>query len=618
MLDYIRDVVICPMFEKEDRARIADLLNLLLLMMLTILIIILIFQLVVYRAPTEFGQWFTLLGNGMLALISIGLLFLLRRGYVMRVGGVLSLALWLFITSWIYSSGHLYDLSVTVYFLVVAVAGLTLGGNAAFISGFASVLAIVVAYYLQSRGIIPPPYLTPHPFNLVVTVSVLSVVTLLLRFAVHSTAIAFARARRDERVLLERNRELQTIRDTLEARTVELQVSNQALQQEVATRLRVEQQLHRYQENLEALVQERTYELNLATEQAEQARIIAETANRAKSSFMATVSHEFRTPLTAILGFSRLMLQEPNIKGGQRENLEIICRSGESLLTLVNDVLDLSRIDAGQGQLDEKEIDLYCLLAELGDKFKLRSESKGLKWVFDLAPNLPRYVVADGVKLRRVLINLLDNAVKFTERGSVRLRATKHAVLTPETQDDFVTNLVFEVEDTGPGITFEKQCYLFEPFSHTVVGRHVQGGKGLGLPISRKFVQDMGGDIVVESEPGQGTRLRFDVPVRSIERVNDEGPASIQELAPPEKLAHLEPGYAKASEVKKLPCTVRRPLNLPKPWVCEMLQAAASADFELILSLAERIREQHIDLADEIRALVYRFDYAAIQTLIEP
>ncbi len=623
MFDWIRDIVICTMFEEEDRLRIADLLNLLLLIMLAVLIIVLAFQLLVYRAPTEFGQWFTLLSSGILALLIVGLLVLLRRGYVMRVGGLLSLALWVLTTAWIYSSGHLYDLSVTIYFLVVAIAGLTLGGNAALISGFISVVAIVGAYYLQGRALILPPDLSPHPFNLVVTVSVLTVVTLLLRFAVHNTSMALARARRDERVLLERNHELQAIRDALETRTAELQDSNQALQQEIATRIHVEQKLHRYQENLEDLVRERTYELNLATERADQARIVAETANRAKSNFMARVSHEFRTPLTAILGFSQLMLQAPDISMKQRENLEIICRNGENLLALVNDVLDLSRIDGDHVRLNERDIDLCQLLADLEDVFKLRVERKGLQWIFDPSPDLPRYVITDEVKLRRVLTNLLDNAVKFTERGYVRLRvmkreppeaSTRHGVSALEAKTVPITHLVFEIEDTGPGITFEEQCYLFEPFSQIASDRHIQEGKGLGLPISRKFVQCMGGDIVVESEMGQGTRLRFDIRVGRVDWVCDEILAGVPEAQRP---AQPRSSYVDASDVEGPPKMISNPLDLPTPWVCKMLRAVTSADFERILDLAEQIRERDIGLADEIRMLVYRFDYAAIQALIE-
>lgn len=239
----------------------------------------------------------------------------------------------------------------------------------------------------------------------------------------------------------------------------------------------------------------------------ETARKNADAANRAKSTFLANMSHELRTPLNAILGFSQLMAKNPIFATASKE-LEIINRSGEHLLSLINDILDLSKIEAGKIALDEKSFDLYFLLETLEEMLKIRAEAKQIQLGFERY-DIPQYIKADEKKLRQVLINLLGNAIKFTEKGSVTLRVRSQDVKQPNT-------LIFEVEDTGAGIAPEEIDQLFDAFVQTSAGRQSQQGTGLGLSISRKFIQLMGGDISVSSQLGKGSLFQFNIQLKTV------------------------------------------------------------------------------------------------------
>lgn len=240
-------------------------------------------------------------------------------------------------------------------------------------------------------------------------------------------------------------------------------------------------------------------------EDLQRARDAAEAANRAKSAFLASMSHELRTPLNAILGFTQLMVRDPALAPEQRENLEIINRSGQHLLSLINDVLEMSKIESGRTRLFEQCFDFYRMLEDLENMFALRADNKGLLLAFERGEDVPRYLRADESKLRQVLINLVGNAVKFTEKGEVRLKVRYQAAPQPR--------LFFEVHDTGPGISAEELEVIFDPFVQTQSGLRSQEGTGLGLPISREFVRMMGGDIGVDSTPGVGSIFYFDIPV---------------------------------------------------------------------------------------------------------
>ncbi|GBC61096.1 hybrid sensor histidine kinase/response regulato r [Desulfonema ishimotonii] len=242
-----------------------------------------------------------------------------------------------------------------------------------------------------------------------------------------------------------------------------------------------------------------------ANDAAVAAKLAAESANRAKSTFLANMSHELRTPLNAILGFSELMRRNAKIPEDEQESLGIISRSGEHLLTLINQVLDLSKIEAGKTVLTPADSDLHRLLGDITDMFRLRAEEKGMYLISECAPELPRYIRTDEVKLRQVLINLLNNAVKFTTEGGIFLRIG----LSECKSSAFA--LRFEVEDTGPGIAADETDQLFSPFVQTQTGQITREGTGLGLAISRKFVQLMGGDIAVRSQVGKGSVFSFHI-----------------------------------------------------------------------------------------------------------
>jgi signal transduction histidine kinase/CheY-like chemotaxis protein len=267
---------------------------------------------------------------------------------------------------------------------------------------------------------------------------------------------------------------------------------------------KAEAELRTHRDHLEHLVSERTAELNEAILEAKASKEDAEAANRAKSEFLANMSHELRTPLNAILGFSQLMSRSREMSPEDLESLNIIMRSGEHLLTLINDILDMSKIEAGRTTLDEKGFDLYALLDELEDMLRLRTEEKGLQLIVERDPSVPRYLWTDGVKLRQVLINLLNNAIKFTKEGGVSVR-----VKNENSESERQQTLYFEVEDTGPGIEPDELDNLFEAFVQTKTGKESQEGTGLGLPISRKFVQLMNGDMTVSSKTGYGSVFKF-------------------------------------------------------------------------------------------------------------
>jgi len=258
------------------------------------------------------------------------------------------------------------------------------------------------------------------------------------------------------------------------------------------------QQLQEYSQTLENKVAQRTKELSLAKD-------AAEVANRAKSTFLSQMSHELRTPLNAILGFTQLMQRDSNLNKQQKEYLAIVNRNGEHLLKLINEVLDISKIEAGKMILAETDFDLYQLLNDLSPIFALEIQKKQLQLIVQRSPNLPRSIRADRSKLEQILINLLSNAVKFTKRGSITLKAS-----TEETQI-----LKFSVEDTGVGIAPEEIDKLFEPFSQTESGLKSQQGTGLGLAICKHSIELMGGEIKIESIRNKGTKVFFWLPYQT-------------------------------------------------------------------------------------------------------
>ncbi|MDY7014855.1 MAG: response regulator [Cyanobacteriota bacterium] len=266
---------------------------------------------------------------------------------------------------------------------------------------------------------------------------------------------------------------------------------------------RLRNQLQQKNKTLEQEIQER-----------KQAEEDAEAASHAKSQFLANMSHELRTPLNAILGFVQVLNRDSELSFEQQEYLRIIRRSGEHLLELINDILDLSKIEAGLTTFNEKSFDLYRFLDSIEEMLQIKAESKELHLSFFTAPDVPQYVKTDDRKLRGCLINLLGNAIKFTPAGQVTLVVET----LPPIEDHLDPSLSFSVSDTGVGIAPEEIDTLFDAFVQTSSGRATAEGTGLGLAITKKFVELMGGQISVKSSLGEGTTFYFQIKLNPVDK----------------------------------------------------------------------------------------------------
>ncbi len=277
-------------------------------------------------------------------------------------------------------------------------------------------------------------------------------------------------------------------------------------------------------------LQDRTAQLQQRSKELLAARDVAEAANKAKSVFLANISHELRTPLIPILGFSTLMRREPCITASQREDLGIINRSGERLLTLINEVLDMAKIEAGRLRLEIAPLDLARVVRNVADRMGIEAREKGLELYVKQSPSFPRFIKGNETRLRQILVNLAGNAVKFTEEGSVTIRL--------RTRPGDSSYLIIEVEDTGPGIAPEDQAPLFQPFVQ-LAEPGMQTGIGLGLAITRRLTELMGGSISLTSTLGEGSTFRVELPV---ELVEEEAASALPAAAGTGEVCGLVPG----------------------------------------------------------------------------
>ncbi|HRQ36314.1 MAG TPA: response regulator [Chloroflexota bacterium] len=314
-----------------------------------------------------------------------------------------------------------------------------------------------------------------------------------------------------QRVYIYSGDELQTLGDHFNDMTAQLEKTLRQMEQEIDERKRAQAEL-------------------------QAAKEAAEAANRAKSAFLANMSHELRTPLNAILGFAQLMVRRNQVGPKDRNNLDIILHSGEHLLTLINQVLDMSKIEAGRMTLHERPFHLYAMMEELESMFRLRAKEKNVQLIMDVDADMPPMIIADETKLRQVLINLLNNALKFTEQGQVRLQVQYESGTAVSSAP--IHLLHFTVEDSGPGIESDELDKVFEAFVRAKAGIQSNEGTGLGLTLSRQFARLMGGDMTVRNvnnEPGHGAIFEFTIHIKPDEGADERtkaAPLQIVGLAP--------------------------------------------------------------------------------------
>ena len=309
-------------------------------------------------------------------------------------------------------------------------------------------------------------------------------------------------------------------------RTALLNSSNEELKLEIIERKRVEEELRTISNELEIRVENRTFELVNTNRELEKAKKKADASALAKSEFLANMSHEIRNPMNAIVGMADLAMNDRVHMDQRKKYLEIIKKSSQSLLVIINDILDLSKVEAGKLELDIRSFNVRDYVESVGDIFITEFNRKGLEYIIDIADDIPHIAKGDPVRLQQVLLNLIGNAIKFTENGEICIKLTKGSVSKNNIE------LLFEVTDTGIGIDLNEKRNLFEAFSQgdgSITRKY--GGTGLGLTICKRIVNLMNGTIYVESNPGEGSTFKFSIVLeRDFESVVETGYDTVEPL----------------------------------------------------------------------------------------
>ncbi|MGM0451562.1 MAG: PAS domain-containing sensor histidine kinase [Thermodesulfobacteriota bacterium] len=323
------------------------------------------------------------------------------------------------------------------------------------------------------------------------------------------------------------------------------------------------------------------------------AKEAADAANKAKSTFLANMSHEIRTPMNAILGYCQLLKRDPALTAIQARYLDTINSSGQHLLELINDILEMSKIEAGRVTVKPEIFELPALIADLENMFRVRTEEKNLTIRIQSDSLVPKYVRADQNKIRQILINMLDNAVKFTETGEIVMRISGGAI------NEKYWRIVIEIEDSGIGISDEEQEKIFEYFTQTDSGRNQLQGTGLGMPLSRKYARMMGGEITASSRFGRGSRFDFKLDVEVAQTGEIAGRNQYRSIQPTAGNPSGQYKKTNTAAISKISEDRRQKIR----------SAVLDGDISGILAEIETVSRFDTDLAAHLRQLAEAYEY---------